>query len=75
MSQIKVLETAEDYHAALRRIDELFNATEGQDLEELANLVALVEKYEDLYYPIYTKNLNKDNNRVKIFHKPRKTNR
>lgn len=51
---IKVLETTEDYHAALRRIDELFNATEGQDLEELANLVALVEKYEDLYYPIYT---------------------
>lgn len=51
---IKTLETTEDYHAALRRIDELFEATEGQDLEELTNLVALVEKYEDLLYPMYT---------------------
>ena len=47
------IENEADYDAALKRVEELFNADpntpEGQELDVL---VTLVEEYENIHYPI-----------------------
>lgn len=53
MSYSKLLKTEEDYKAALKRIDEIFDAKQGTpEADELELLVALVELYEKEHYPI-----------------------
>jgi HTH-type transcriptional regulator/antitoxin HigA len=50
---LRPIRTAEDHRAALRRIEELWNANPGSDAElELDLLVDLVEHYEDRHFPI-----------------------
>ena len=50
---IKIIKTQEDYHQALKRLDEIFhapvNSKEGDEAEILS---ILIEKYEDEQYPI-----------------------
>lgn len=53
MSYSKLLKTEEEYKAALKRIDELFDSKPGTpEADELELLVALVEIYEKEHYPI-----------------------
>jgi HTH-type transcriptional regulator/antitoxin HigA len=50
---IKVLKTEEDYHLALKRLDEIFHApTDSKEGDEAELLSILIEKYEDEHYPI-----------------------
>lgn len=47
------IRTDDEHAAALRRIDVLMDAAEGtSDEDELLELVALVEAYEDEHFPI-----------------------
>ena len=49
----KVIKSDDDYKAALKRIDEIFDAdADSPEEEELELLVTLVEVYEDELYPI-----------------------
>ncbi len=49
----RVIKTEDQYEKALARIEELFDAIPGsQEEEELELLAILVEKYEDIHYPI-----------------------
>ncbi|HUX05903.1 MAG TPA: helix-turn-helix domain-containing protein [Acidobacteriota bacterium] len=49
----KVIKSDDDYKAALKRIDEIFDAeADSPEEEELELLVTLVEVYEDEHYPI-----------------------
>ena len=51
----KIVKTEKDYNLALSRIDDLMDAKAGSDeANELELLAALVEMYEDKYYPIDT---------------------
>ena len=53
MSYNKLLKTEEDYNAALKRIEELFDAEKGTpEADELELLVALIELYEKEHFPI-----------------------
>lgn len=53
MSYSKLLKTEEDYKAALKRIDEIFDSEQGTpEADELELLTALVELYEKEHYPI-----------------------
>jgi len=49
----KLIKTEAEYDVALARIDELFDAKKGtKDFDEVELLLALVEIYEEEYYPI-----------------------
>jgi HTH-type transcriptional regulator / antitoxin HigA len=51
--KIKIIKTEEEYTRALKRLEEVFDATEGTPEGDEAELLAvLVEKYEDEHYPI-----------------------
>ena len=53
MSYNKLLKTEDDYNAALKRIEKLFDAEQGTaEADELELLVALVELYEKEHFPI-----------------------
>ena len=53
MNTIRRIRTDDDLEAALKRIDEIFDAPEGSPEEdELDILSTLVERYEDEHYPI-----------------------
>ncbi|MFA6402614.1 MAG: transcriptional regulator [Salinivirgaceae bacterium] len=51
--EIKVIKTENDYNEALKRLEVIFdspvNSNEGDEAELLS---ILIEKYEDIYYPI-----------------------
>lgn len=50
---IKLIKTEKDYQAALNRLDEIFDATEGTpESDELDVLGLLVDEYEKEHYPI-----------------------
>jgi hypothetical protein len=42
----------QEYQAALKRLDEIFGATEGAEFEEGQILIAAIVAYEDEVYPI-----------------------
>jgi HTH-type transcriptional regulator / antitoxin HigA len=49
----RLIKTEEDYEKALSRIEEIMDAKSGTpEMDELELLTALVEMYEDQYYPI-----------------------
>ncbi len=49
----RLIKTEEDYEKALSRIEEVMDAKSGTpEMDELELLTALVEMYEDQYYPI-----------------------
>lgn len=51
--EIKVLKTEEDYSHALKRFEEIFQAsTDSVEGDEAELLSVLIEKYEDKHYPI-----------------------
>jgi HTH-type transcriptional regulator/antitoxin HigA len=51
--KIRPIKSEEDYQAALKRIDEIFDAGEDTpEFDELDILATLVEKYEDKNFPI-----------------------
>jgi HTH-type transcriptional regulator / antitoxin HigA len=51
--EIKPIRTDEDYEAALREIERLWNAPEGSPEEDRLNVLAtLVEAYEEEHFPI-----------------------
>jgi HTH-type transcriptional regulator/antitoxin HigA len=50
---IKLIKTEEDYEAACKRIDEIFQAEPGsKEEEELDILATLVDAYEEKHFPI-----------------------
>ena len=50
---IKPIKTEEDYQAALNRLEEIFDATDGTpESDELDVLGLLVDEYEKEHYPI-----------------------
>ncbi|MFP4533511.1 MAG: hypothetical protein ACLFNS_12590 [Desulfobacterales bacterium] len=47
------IETEAEYETALERIEVLMGAAPGSpEADELMRLAAMVEKYEDIHYPI-----------------------
>lgn len=51
--QAKLIKTEQEYNVALERIDELFDVSpDSKEFEEIELLVALVDLYEQKYYPI-----------------------
>ncbi len=54
------IQTEADYSAALKRIEELMDATEPEELRELDRLVALVMRYEEIEYPMQQMPANPD---------------
>ena len=53
MVKVTPIRTESDYEAALARIDVLMDAVSaGANGDELDVLVTLVERYEDIHYPI-----------------------
>lgn len=49
----KVIETEEEYEEAMKRVDEIFDATPNiPEGNELKLLLVLIEKYEDEHYAI-----------------------
>jgi HTH-type transcriptional regulator/antitoxin HigA len=52
-SRYKVIKTEAEYHAALARFEELLDMDESErDEDEIELLSILIEKYEDIHYPI-----------------------
>ena len=50
---IKPIKTEKDYQKALKRLEEIFDSSPGtKNGDELDVLAMLIEKYEDLHYPI-----------------------
>lgn len=50
---IKVIKTVEDYHQAIKRLEEIFHAPiDSKEGDEADLLSLLIEKYEDEHYPI-----------------------
>ena len=50
---IKPIRNDEDLHAAFKRLETIFQAKEGTpEADEMEILVALIEHYENKYYPI-----------------------
>jgi HTH-type transcriptional regulator / antitoxin HigA len=50
---IRLIRTREDYEAACKRIDEIFQAEPGTpEDDELEILVTLVDKYEEEHFPL-----------------------
>ncbi len=50
---IKPIKSEDDYHSALKRMEEIFHAEEGSpEGDEAEILVLLIEKFEDEHYPI-----------------------
>ena len=41
-----------EYENKLKRIEEIFDAVDGPEAEELKKLVSEVEEYENIHYPI-----------------------
>lgn len=53
MARVSPIRTEAEYDAALARIDELIDAPEGSpEYEELNAVADVVERYEDVHYPI-----------------------
>lgn len=53
MMTIKVLKTEEDYQAALKRLEAIFNApVDSAEGDEAEVLMLLIEKFEEEHYPI-----------------------
>jgi hypothetical protein len=52
------LMTEAEYDSAMKRIDEIFQAQEGPEAEELDKLVDLVVAYEDEHFPLGLPNLD-----------------
>ncbi|MTI29362.1 helix-turn-helix domain-containing protein [Xanthovirga aplysinae] len=50
--QINPIKTEKDYEAALKRIEEIFDAVEGPEANELEILSLLVDNYENEHHPI-----------------------
>ena len=50
---IKPIKSEDDYHSALKRMEEIFHTEEGSpEGDEAEILVLLIEKFEDEHYPI-----------------------
>ena len=50
---MKAIKTEQDYHQALKRLEDIFHAEEDtQEGDEAEVLSILIEKYEDEHYPI-----------------------
>lgn len=52
MRAIKLIKSEKDYHAALERLEEIFEAKPTPQGDELEILSFLIEKYEDEFFPI-----------------------
>ena len=53
MMNIKIIKTEAEYEEALARIDALMDAAPGSpQVDELDLLALLVEKYEEVHYPV-----------------------
>ena len=51
--EIKPIKTEQDYNQALERLEVIFDAKKGtKEGDELEVLGILIEKYEDVYFPI-----------------------
>lgn len=51
--EIKVIKTESDYNEALKRLEVVFDAqVDSKEGDEAELLSILIEKYEDIYYPI-----------------------
>lgn len=56
---INAIRTEKDYDLALERVNALFEAKpETNEFRELEELIALIEKYEEIHYPIPEPNQN-----------------
>jgi HTH-type transcriptional regulator/antitoxin HigA len=54
---MKSIKTKEEYQKALERLELIFDAKKGSsEGEELEALSALIEKYEDMHFPIESNN-------------------
>lgn len=50
--QLKRLKTTKDYHLALKRLEEIFDAKKGSpESDELEMLGEMICKYEDEHFP------------------------
>jgi HTH-type transcriptional regulator/antitoxin HigA len=49
---LKVIRNADDYEAALKSMEAVFDETEGELADYAETLAVLIEKYEDEHYPI-----------------------
>ena len=48
------IENEEDYDLALNRLSEIFDSKEGTpEFTELLNLIDVIEKYEEIMWPIW----------------------
>jgi HTH-type transcriptional regulator/antitoxin HigA len=52
ISELTQIITNEEYEMACSRIDEIFQAQEGPEANELDRLVTLVDAYETEHFPI-----------------------
>ena len=51
--EIKAIKTEEDYHEALKRLEDIFHVpADTKEGDEAEVLTILIEKYEDEHYPI-----------------------
>jgi HTH-type transcriptional regulator / antitoxin HigA len=56
--QLSVIETEEEYEAALKTVERLFEVDDNIfDAEQMKNILYLIEAYEDKHYPIPQPNL------------------
>lgn len=50
--ELNSINSNEEYEMACKRIDEIFQAQEGPEAEELDHLATLVDAYETEHFPI-----------------------
>lgn len=56
--QLSVIKTAEEYEAALKEVERLFEVDDNTfDAEQMENILNLIEAYEDKHYSIPQPNL------------------
>lgn len=56
---IKTIRTEKDYELALERVNAIFDSRpETNEFRELEELITLIEKYEEIHYPIPEPNQN-----------------
>lgn len=54
MNKITSINNHEEHQLALARVEEIFGAQEGEELEELNQLVEIVHAYESIHFPFET---------------------
>lgn len=52
MSKITSINNHEEHQLALARVEEIFGAQEGEELEELNQLVEIIHAYETIHFPL-----------------------